>query len=260
MSVFSQKKLTTSQAINIIGKQSMLLQRMSKDKICKINNVNSSTSEIELASSIILFEKNISTLKVMTLSNEIQNTITEIELLWIGYKKNILNKSLKSGKKTMSYNDIILGQCNKLSKQILLSAKQNKTYPYNFDNTLLTEAVINSNDLKYLSQKLAFYYSSYFFRVNIYNNQNFNQILDEIDSKIEQTSLLKASKPRVAATTNDLQYEWKEMKNILTDIVENEYINKRKSPKPSIIFNKCNKILKNSDILSRTYKEINDVN
>lgn len=108
MSVFSQKKTTRYQAINTVSKQSILSQRMAKDKIYKTKNRNNSTARTELISSIILFEKNMNTLKNMNSRKDIHKNIIRIELQWLGYKKSILQRAYESDKRIMSFNDIIL--------------------------------------------------------------------------------------------------------------------------------------------------------
>lgn len=257
VSLFSQKNITRSQAINIISKQSMLSQRMAKDKIYKTNNRDHSIAQIELASSIILFEKNINTLKNMNFSDNIHQNIIAIELQWLGYKKSIIENSFDSEKRIMNFNEFILNECNTVYLKILEDAKKFNSYPYNTKNRSFSEAVINTYDLKYLSQRLALYYTSYFFKVNKFNHQDFQKIIDDIDFKIQKASIIKNTNKNVATQTNELEIEWKNTKILLNSIIQKEFISVRTSPEPVIIFEKCNKLLKSSDQLSRTYKAIN---
>ena len=84
-SAFSQQKYTNSQAINIVSKQAMLSQRMAKDKIYKVNNINRSVVTAELNSSLILFEKNIETLQnKIELPPVLNKKVNTLDLLWVG--------------------------------------------------------------------------------------------------------------------------------------------------------------------------------
>lgn len=58
----------------------------------------------------------------------------------------------------------------------------------------------------------------------------------------------------VATQTNELEMEWQKTRTLLKDIAQNNFISMQNSPKPVIIFEKCNEILKSSDQLSRIYK------
>ncbi len=258
--VTAQNKLTNPQIINIITKQSMLIERMAKDKICKTNNIDIINAEIELASSVILFEKNINTLKNIKLPLDIHNKIIEIDLLWIGYKKNILEKGKRSDKKIMRFNDIILSECNKVYQQVLKLSKSSNTYPYNFEDKLFINAITDTYDLKHLSQRLALYYTSYFFKIDKYNPTKFKNIIDTIDEKVAKSVKVKYFNIEATEEIDNLEYEWKTIKNLLITSINNQFISVHSSPKPAIIFEKCNNMLRNSDQLSRVYKAISEIN
>ncbi len=258
--VFSQKKITNSQALNIISKQAMLSQRMAKDKMFKLHNTKNKDSEIELASSVILFEKNIKTLASIPLDTKIQEQITGLELIWIGYKKNILSKKAQSNKKVMEFNDIILDECNKIYDGILKSAKSENSYPYNSKNKPFTTAVIKTNDLKYLSQRLALYYASYFYKTNTFDNEHLKSIIKNIDQRVAKASKIKNENTHITKNINELELEWNDMKTMLNSVTTNEFISPTNSPKPGLIFEKCNNLLKSSDKLSRVYKRTSEIN
>ncbi len=258
--VLSQKKVTNSQAINIISKQAMLSQRMAKDKVYILNRVNGvSNISLELNSSIILFEKNIKTLGSIKLPSNVHKKINTLELLWTGYKENITKSIAKENIKTIVYSDIILEQCNTIYNEILKSSKQENTYPYGSNNDLFIDAVINNNDLKYLSQKLAFYYTSYFYKVNKYKHEEFDKIINDIDFKIKTCSKIKMLNLEIAEKTDELEYDWRLIKEKLTLVLSNKFVSTHSSPTPAFVFENCNKILKDVDQLSRTYKASNDL-
>jgi len=258
---FSQGKITISQAINIVSKQTMLTQRMAKDKIYKINKVNLTKVGFELNSSTILFNKNLSTLTNKSFNSNIDNEVFNLDLLWQGYKTTIdLEDKVKINLKLLRHSSVILNQCNKLYVKLLAKAKKSGIYPYNTKNSTFTQAIINNNDLKYLSQKLALVYTSYYYRNNKYNHKDFIAIVNEIDSKIDICKSISNLNGEIALKTDDLEYNWKTLKDGLTSTVEKRFISSNTSPSPEKIFDLCNLILNNSDLLGRTYKSYNSIN
>jgi len=257
-SFFSQKKLTTSQAINIMSKQAMLVERMAKDKISTFCKVETLRATKEKNSSLILFEKNINTLYKIELNPQTKSKIDLLELLWIGYKSNIKNKDKASLNKTLTFNKVVLKQCTKIYNSLIVSANQKKTYPYNFKNPKLTSAVIENNDLKYLSQRLSLYYTTYYYKLKPYNSKQFTDIINNIDNRVSKTISLKRYNLEITKKTKDLEYQWSLIKDSLSNTIKDKSINTAKSPKPSTIFRACNKILSSSDKLSRAYKATNE--
>lgn len=259
-SISAQKKLTNSQAINLVSKQAMLLERIAKAQVNQFCKIEVATSKSELNSSSILFEKNISTLKKIKLTDQIQSEIDLLELLWLGYERNTSKQKRASIKKTLRFNDVIVAECNSIYKSILSLANKNKSYPYNFKNKALTAAVINNNDLKYLSQRLSLFYSSYYYKLTPYDNDNFSKIIKDIDARIQKTLAVKNYNSEISEKTEILVRDWNATKERLLRITKSGFISISGSPKPNLIFKICNKILSNSDKLSRTYKATNDIN
>ncbi|MDB4297770.1 type IV pili methyl-accepting chemotaxis transducer N-terminal domain-containing protein [Flavobacteriaceae bacterium] len=257
--VFSQN-VTVSQAINIIGKEAMLTQRMAKDKVFLSNNVENQTSKKELISSVILFERNLDILKNTTLTTEIQNDLTHLELLWVGYKQNINTTDTNNNDKVAEYNNIMLSLCEKVNIGLLKTAELNGEYPYNVTNKTFTEATISSNKLKGLSQRLALFYSTYFFKEKKYDGDQFKSIISEIDSNVAKIKTAENIDLNIKQSTEDVIFQWKNIKAILQNVTTNDFISVHSSPKTDIIFEECNKLLHYSDLLTRTYKSTNDIN
>lgn len=259
LSVFSQKKLTNSQAFNLVAKQAMLSQRMAKNKVYKAKRVNIPSINIELGSSIILFEKNLKTLTNSKFPSSIHEKINRLDLLWVGYKDNIKKNTPPANKKTNSYSKIILDECNEIYNELLELSKTNNSYPYDSKDSDFIDAVIQNNDLKHLSQQLAFYYATYYFKLNKYNNNVFSNIISKIDSRIKTCTIIKSSNIQIAEKTDEVEFAWKKMKEELTSILNNKFISTHSSPSPETIYQKCNKLLKDTDELSRAYKASNDL-
>jgi len=257
LNVFSQGRITIPQAINIISKQSMLSQRMAKDKIY---NTNSAHGNKGLLSSTIQFENNLSSLKGIDLSDEITNKVTHLELVWLGYKINIEEDSSKSNREIMDYNGIVLDLCQEISKLFLTTARKQNLYPYNTKNVDFEKAYIATNNLKYATQRLALYFTAYYYKIARYNNEEFEEIIATIDEEVNSIQNIKNTNTEYLQDTNAIESEWKHVKNLLSDIRTKKFISVNATIKPEQIYQKSNKLLKLSDLLSRTYKAVNEIN
>lgn len=254
------QEVSTSQAINIIGKQCMLAQRMAKDKVFFYETKNSTSLSRELTKSVIQFEQNISILVDMPIMAEIHNKIKTMELLWIGYKQNILEKSNTANSLLVEYNPIMLNACQNIQKMLLERAQRKNEYPYSTKKPKLIGAFNATNDIKYLSQQLSFYYNSYFYKVSKYDKRIFNSIIEKIDTKINTTIAVKKNDPILGENIDTLEYDWKNIKAILANVLASDFISVHSSPDPLKINAACNAFLKDADSLIRSYKSTSDIN
>jgi len=249
------QELTKSQVINIISKQSMLVERMTKAKIYKAHNIENKTSQFEIASSIILFEKNLKFLNKVHYNSLFKTKVTGIKLLWKGFKKTMFREDDNVYLDLLKFNEILLSECNLVYNELLSLSKSSNTYPYNeAADDYFTNAVINNFELKYLSQRLSMYYAAYFFRISKYNHLKFNEIIEIIDLKMLEVTSLNVGENDTIAKINDLEQEWISTKKILLPVLTNKFISTHSSPNPKLVFQKCNQILKKSDKLSRSFK------
>ncbi len=259
VSAFSQQQITIPQAINIISKQSMLSQRMAKDKIYT-SNTEGQDSERGLISSVVQFENNLSTLKGMYLSEDIKKEITHIELLWIGYKQSIMDAESDSSNDIMKYNDVVLNVCESVFSKLLDVSKKESSYPYNTNNIKFSEAYIAANNLKHTTQRLALYYTAYFYKISKYNNPIFEKIVSDIELQVSSILDIKNLNVEYVENTESINAEWLNIKKTLEDVRNKKFISVHTSPKPEIIYEGSNKLLKYSDLLGRTYKAVNEIN
>jgi len=257
---FAQNNTTISQALNIASKQSMLCERLAKEKVFKVTNPNSFNPEQKLGVSLIQFERNISRLQDMPLPEKTLTLIKTTEMLWFSYKKSLIDKDHISTLKTMEYNKIMLSFCEKVFNDILLHAKNNKSYPYNTSKESFPSAYIASNKLKHLSQKLSLFYNSYYSRVNEYNSKDYNAVFSDIDTAMMEIGKLKESSPIISEKTKEIEKEWAALKITLQEVGKSNFEIKEKYPKPEEVLKKNDELLKDADLLTRYYKEQNDTN
>jgi len=255
---FSQNKVTISQALNIASKQSMLCERLAKEKIFKVTNPNNLNTEQKLGVSLIQFEQNIALLKETELSENITTNIVTLEMLWIGYRKNILNNDKSSSIKIMEFNNVMLYHCNNLFESLLNFSKKNKSYPYNTSIKELPNAYKASNNLKYLSQKVSLYYNAYYSKIIPYDPLKLTQITQEIDNSI--TTILKSKK--ISNSLNkkieNVNLEWDSLKVSIKKATDDKFTNVLKYPKPEYVLAQTTKLLKDDDLLIRLYKETSE--
>jgi|GEM_PF-2824433 len=261
MSMFSQEKLTIPQAINIISKQSMLSQRMAKDRIYKDFSENKDVSKRALISSVVQFENNLASIQDMVLPKEIQEKVSHIKLLWFGYRESILGDDTdNTSEQIMEYNDVVLSVCEKVFSNLLKIAKENNSYPYNTGSDEFSKAYIAANNLKHTTQRLSLYYTAYFYKVSKYNSDVFEDIIFKIESEVEDISNVKNSNKEYTEKTVQIEDEWSRVKEQIIDVRDKKFISVRTSPKPEVIYEGSNKLLKLSDLLGRVYKAVNEIN
>lgn len=256
---FSQNSITISQALNIASKQSMLCERIAKEKIFKATNPNNLNTEQKLGVSLIQFEQNISLLKGMHLPEEIIPNVITLEMLWIGYKKNILDNSKASTLKIMEFHDILLSHSKTLFNKLLGVSEKNNSYPYNTNIKELPEAYKTTNNLKYLSQKISLYYNAYYSNVIIYDANKLNRIIDEIDNSIATIVTAKKTIDTNSIKTNEVKTTWDHLKKQIQRAIDNNFTNVIKYPKPEYVLNETSKLLRKIDLLTRQYKENSEI-
>lgn len=257
---FAQNKITISQALNIASKQSMLCERLAKDKVFKITNPNNQNTEQKLGVSLIQFEQNISILNEMDLPNDIHSKITTVEMLWIGYKKNILDKNHSSAIKTMEFNNVMLNNCNDVFKSILTLSEIKNAYPYNSNDIIFPDAYKASNDLKHLTQKISLHYNAYFSKVIAYQPDAFDNIISKINTSIDTIDKFESNDTEIKGKTTLIKKQWNDLKSIIEHVALTKFTTTDNYPKPDYVINESNKILKNVDLLTRLYKAKSDIN
>lgn len=257
---FAQKETTISQALNLASKQSMLCERLAKEKVFKVTNPNNYDIEQKLGVSLIQFERNISRLQKMVLPETTLFLIKTTEMLWFSYKKSLLDKDNISTIKTMEYNKIMFYYCEKVFTDILKYAKKNKAYPYNTSLENFSDAYIASNKIKQLSQKLSLFHNAYYSKVNDYDSINYNSIISDIDTAIVTITKIEKSNPAIDEKTKKINQEWNALKTELQNANTTNFEFKEKYPKPDYVLKKSNELLKDADLLTRHYKEQNETN
>lgn len=258
---FSQNKITLSQALNITSKQSMLSARLAKAKIFKATNPSNTNVKQKLGVSLIQFEQNLSILREIDLPKEVHLKVSTVEMLWTGYKKNILNNDRAAVKKTIDFNNVIISYLKDVFKDILLISKASEEYPYNSKLAGFPAAYTASNNLKYLSQTLALYYNAYYSKLLEYDVTVFNDIISDIDKSIDDVQKLNVTSDiQIESKTKDLLSKWMVLKEKIHLVTQNYFVTTTDSHKPEFIFNESDALLKEADLLIRLYKAHNIIN
>ncbi len=255
---FAQKKTTISQALNIASKQSMLCERLAKEKVFKATFPNNYNVEQKLIVSLIQFERNISILKSFDLPKEILATIDKEDSLWKDYRKSLLGKDHESTINTVAYNNSMYSLCEKVFIDLLNEVKENKLYPYTTKTDDFPEGYIASNKLKKLSQKLSLLYNAYYSKVVDYNESEFKSLISDIDNSIVGINKLKEINSNIKTKTIKIENQWNEIKSLVQKAVEKKFVSNNSFTKPESIFLKSNELLKDADLLTRLYREQND--
>jgi len=258
LSTNAQSSISTSQALNLVSKQSTLCERLTKEKI--LTATSSEDKKTDLNLHIIQFEKNNSILKQSNLPKEIESQLTNIEMLWYGFKQKLQEKNVASIDKTLEFNNTISKQCEGVFNSLLAYAKEENKYPYNSSVENLADVYQSANTVKFLSQKLASHYMAYYSREVIYDAELFDNILEGIDVKVNELTLGQDSSPVVLAKTNTLLADWNALIGDVKPATESNFVNTPSYPNPDVISKRCDALMKNADSLIRLYKQTSDTN
>lgn len=257
---FAQKTITVSQALNIASKQSMLCERLAKEKVFKATYPNNFNIEKKLIISLIQFERNISILKSFNLPENILIKIEQTDYLWKGYRETLLSKDHDSAAKAITLNNSMYSLCEEIFTEILAYAKENNLYPYNNSITNFPEAYLASNKIKKLSQRFSLFYNAYYSHIIKYNSEDFNSIIIDLDNSITNINKLKDSNNEIKEKTLQIEEIWNSLKTSTKEIIENKFSSNKNFIKPEVIITQNNELLKDSDLLTRLYKELSDTN
>lgn len=258
--LFAQNELSISQALNIASKQSMLCERLSKEKIYRSTHPESADNSQKVNLYLVQFERNLSILKEANLPSEVTSKITNIEMLWFGYKENILNEGVASHARTVEFNENMSKFCYGIFDSLLAHAKENNLYPYNASVDHLAEAYVSSNKLKFLSQKVCLLYNAYFSQVIPYESEEFIKNIALIDQCVLNISNVSEVSTKVMAKTNTIKNNWYTLRNNFKTAMASNFLDTKEAIQPEFILNQTDQLLKDADYLTRLYKEVSDLN
>ena len=256
----AQSNITISQAINLASKQSTLCERLTKEKILATTNPDDGANNSNLKLHLLQFEKNNSILKKVEFSPENKSRFNKIEMLLYGFKQNIKEKDIASAGKVLEFNTIISKECEAVFNDLLKYAKEKNEYPYNSSVENLADVYISANNIKFLSQKLASHYTAYYNKTVPYNSDIFNEIIEEIDVKINELTLAQNESKAILTQTNTLLIDWNSLVADIKTVTKSDFNDTESYPKYNSISNRCDALMKKADVLVRTYKQTNDTN
>ena len=81
------QKISDAEAVNMSGLQRMLSQRIAKSYLMLGQKVSVKEAQQQRESSVELFDQNLIALKEYAPTPEINQGLTQVESVWLGYKK-----------------------------------------------------------------------------------------------------------------------------------------------------------------------------
>lgn len=262
----SAQEITLNQAVNIAGKQRMLCQRMAKDKLFIEVNKISSKAEKEQKAAILAFESGLSKLKTFAPNKVIEQKVDVAKYAFRLYRKAIVDKSKKSMEDVIETNTIMLNICNDLVVEIVRYAKNeaqkisNKREKYMFEN--VARATNASGKLRYLTQRLSFYYSIN----NLQGRKEYTspkgQVSDELildiiktmDEKLNYLTILNFNTMEIDEALSKVIVGWNKLKNFIDPDGNNNIL--YNNLKAEEAYDLLNNILSDANSATKMYADL----
>jgi len=226
-------------AVDIAGKQRMYTQRMLKD-YAMIGMENSFEKPDEDLKKIISnFENHLASLHDYTKNRKIIKSTNRVKKLWIPIKKVLEKKpNIKNSLKLQE------------SLELLLQASDNATHLFAKETGKKSGIIIDiSGRQRMLSQRMA---SLYMLKVWGVKNKNFQEKMDK-SMKLFETSLIHLQNYKL--NTKEIS---KRLKEVEKSFIFFKIMNKTSNTFiPTLIYKKSNDILKNMNIVTKDYVNLN---
>lgn len=162
----SPENATIPVAVNLAGKQKMLLQRMTKAYMYLYANVQMDAARSEMNSSVVLFEENFKVIKDDINDKRIDVALARINSLWPKYKSTITAKaSAENAKELLKGNSELLESCQDLVAVLETIASENGKKTGD-----LAKIISRAGNQRMLCQRIALYYCAYAQGLDDYNS------------------------------------------------------------------------------------------
>lgn len=229
---------SSSQAINIAGKQRMYSQQMLKNyAMIGMNNQFSNPSK-ELEETISSFSKHLKLLSKYTKESEIKNALSKMELSWKSIEVRLKNTA-KKAEVALLQEDL---------EKLLHSADKVTQLFATLSQTQAGEVINISGKQRMLSQRMA----------SLYMLQVWGVKDPKFKTKLKETlALFKEAHETLEKQENNTLSISKKLKSVKRSFMFFEIMSKSSSKYiPSLIYKKSHDILKNMNEITKEYVEL----
>lgn len=255
---FSQKKISVGEAVNIAGKQRMLSQRMAKNKLYIEANTNSREAKKELNKSILAFELGLNKLKNFAPNKHVKYQI-ELQDLAFRYYKQFMEKSTESSmQEAIDCNTLFLTLCDRGVTSIINYSKNNnkvsidKNQKYVLEN--IAKATGASGKLRYLTQRLTFYYAMNSFKTREVTANEIDEIISTMEKNLSYLTVLEFNTLEIDDSLSQILFYWGKLKSLLHKKGEIDMESTKITPEK--LYDLCNIILSKANTTTKMYADL----
>lgn len=253
--VFSQKKLSFSDAINVADKQRTLIQRIAKNKLFIEVNAKIKGLENQITNDIREFELGIDILRNFAPTDVIKYKIDIQELTFKNYKRQVLLTTKTSMNEVISTNTLFLKICDDVFEGFSSYLKED---PKNNKKQYTLESIIQatnaSGTFRYHTQRLALYHSIHFYDLKTIYPDEINSIVSKMEKSLNFLTVSEFNTLEIDDAISKVLYYWSDLKKKL-------YSNDEKGLSkidPEELYKLTDRILEKSDIITRLYAELGE--
>jgi hypothetical protein len=253
--------LSNGNALNVAGKQRMLVERVAKDFIFKSLEVQKEKATKEQISSTLLFEEHLNALEAYAPNEQIKEKIKTVKKGWTEFKSVLNYKTMD--KQTASYvfqeSDKILKRCDDVVNAIVVHIIQQKS---SFDKTSLKKEMItthtnSSGKMRMLIQRTALYYVSYAYGITQdFHYEELTKTADLIQFSLNEVKDSPLNDKETNDAIDGVFTEWKTFTDAF--LKEGKFDFTSKKIKPEVIFDFSNKMVSKIDKITLAYAKMLD--
>lgn len=238
VSLPSWAKISDAEAVNMSGLQRMLSQRIAKSYLMIGQKVSVKEAQQQREMSVALFDKNLITLKEYAPTPEINQGLTQVESVWLGYKKRVLSTPQREDALTViRQSDEVLKLSEAVVKMIQTHSKVSAARLVNM-----------SGRQRMLSQRIGKLYLSKSWGLTYDGlEQDLTTAINDYENALQELSNSNLNTPQITEGLSSVKRIWSFSKAGFALSGENLYV-------PTTICNTTENLLKQMQTITKQYE------
>lgn len=238
VSIPTWAKISDAEAVNMSGLQRMLSQRIAKSYLMLGQRVSVKDAQQQRDTSVVLFEKNLATLKEYAPTPQISQSLTQVETVWVGYKKRVLSSPQREQALTViRQSDEVLKLSETVVKQI-----------QDYSNVSAAKLVNMSGRQRMLSQRIGKLYLTKSWGLTYDGlDQDLTLAINAYENALQELSKSNLNTPEIKEGLARVARTWTFSKAGFALSGENLYV-------PTTIANTTENLLKQMQTITKQYE------
>ena len=249
-------------ALNIAGKQRMLVERIAKDFVYKSLNLQKEKAVKEQTTSVILFEEHLNILNNYAAANDaIKQKLAVVGKGWVEFKEVLNYKTMNQQNAAYVFqeSDKILKLCDDVANAIVIHiiSKKSSLDKSPLRKELITTHTNSSGKMRMLVQRIALYYICYYNGITQKtHDEELVNTTDFIQFSLNEIKNSPINDQDVNETILNVETEWQTILNAFQK--DNKFDFSNKSITPENMFELSNKLVSKIDKVTLAYAKMLD--